>query len=115
MKQILLVICAAFLIFGLSQTNYGQEIIWSETTQSDFADGFIDPNLYASHRSNLDATEGTVEWFPRFDIDGNGYPDFVSPDGRSPYYLRVWYMGPGGLIRQQNLYNGGSGGDADYA
>ena len=62
-----------FLVFILNiiASFSSAQIRWVETTQPDFADGYIDPNLYASWRANLDSDSGCVEWFPRFDLDNN--------------------------------------------
>jgi len=91
------------------------QVTWIETSQSDFADGWIDPNLYVSFRANLESDSGAIEWFSRFDLDGNGYADFVSVDHNWPYFLRIWYMGATGLDSSQYLPMGGPGGNCDYA
>ncbi len=115
MRRIISIIwCVITLISIVS----GQSVVWRETTQPDFADGFIDPNLYASWRASIETSSsdrGAVEWFPRFDLDGNGYPDFVSTDRSSPYNLRIWYMGPGGLDSSRFIDMRGEGGNCDFA
>jgi len=45
---------------------------WIETSQQDFADGRLSDNLYVSHRD-----DGTIEFAPRFDLNGDGYHDLV--------------------------------------
>ena len=91
-----------------------QTVTWRESSQSDFADGYIDPNLYASWRSTLESDSGAVEWFPRFDLDGNGYPDFISPPA-SAGNLKIWFMGPGGVDSVKTFHVNASGGDCDFA
>ncbi len=105
------------LLILLPLVVFPQTVYWTETTQSDFADGYIDPNLYASFRIGLEAPvyRGAVEWFPRFDLDGNGYPDFISPDFNCPCSLRVWFMGPTGLDHMLGLPMSAPGGDCDFA
>ena len=46
---------------------------WVETTQYDFADGFYEVNLYASHRG-----DGAVEFSPRFDANNDGWIDLLT-------------------------------------
>ncbi|MCD6594146.1 VCBS repeat-containing protein [bacterium] len=105
------------LILFLTGLVYGQTIDWVETSQSDFADGYIDPNLYASFRIGLEPPvyRGAIEWFPRFDLDCNGYPDFISSDWNPPYYLRIWYMDASGLDSMRFLSLGNGGGNCDFA
>ena len=109
--------CIGIVIVAACGLVFPQSVTWRETTQPDFADGYIDPNLYASWRYSLEAPvyRGAVEWFPRFDLDGNGYPDFVSPDFNSPCSLRIWFMGPSGLDHFQFIPMSNSGGDCDFA
>jgi len=106
-----------FFISGIlwSSIVVGQVITWEETTQPDFADGFIDPNLYASWRANMETNPGCVEWFPRFDINSDGFPDIISVDNHSPYLMRVWYMSSTGLADSQLISIGASGGGCDMA
>ena len=106
-----IIICFIMVILCFSSA----QIRWVETTQPDFADGYIDPNLYASWRANLDGDSGCVEWFPRFDLDNNGYPDFVSVDNRPPFFLRIWYLNSSGLDSSKFMSMGGSGGNCDIA
>ncbi|HDG68292.1 MAG TPA: VCBS repeat-containing protein, partial [candidate division Zixibacteria bacterium] len=106
------------IVFAGIVSTWGQTVVWLETTQEDFADGFIDPNLYASWRGFMEtdpADRGAVEWFPRFDLDNNGFPDFISSDGDTPYYLRVWYMGASGLDSSRFLDSGQPGDNCDFA
>ncbi|RKZ30488.1 hypothetical protein DRQ33_07825, partial [bacterium] len=108
MKYIITLALFNGILFGVC---FGQ-ITWIETSQSDFADGYIDPSLYASFRLNSESAgdSGAVEWFARFDIDLNGYPDFISADGG----VKVWYMGPYGL--DHSWYSSeGIGGNCDVA
>ena len=105
-------IAIIFLILFAS-IAFPQAIRWIETTQPDFADGYIDPNLYASWRANLDGAPGCVEWFSRFDLDNNGYPDFVSADIGG--YIMIWYMGPSGLDSSKRINTGAISGNCDLA
>lgn len=110
--------CIGMVIVAVCGLVFPQSVTWRETTQPDFADGYIDPNLYASWRASIEtspADRGAVEWFPRFDLDGNWYPDFVSSDRDSPYYLRIWYMGHTGLDSSKFLDMPGGGGNCDFA
>ena len=110
--------CIGMVIVAACGLVFPQSVTWRETTQPDFADGYIDPNLYASWRASIEtspADRGAVEWFPRFDLDGNGYADFVSSDRSSPYNLRIWYMGPSGLDSSKFIGMRGEGGNCDFA
>ncbi len=111
MKKLKFFFLAIFILYSVALA----QVTWIETSQSDFADGWIDPNLYVSFRANLESDSGAIEWFSRFDLDGNGYADFVSVDHNWPYFLRIWYMGATGLDSSQYLPMGGPGGNCDYA
>ncbi|MCD6594370.1 VCBS repeat-containing protein [bacterium] len=105
-------ICLLFL-FLLIETSFAQ-IVWLETSQSDFADGHIDQSLYISHRSYIEGVNGAVEWTPRFDFDLNGYPDLVSSDyNYGVRDIRVWYMNASGLDSSKYLtfYDAGAAND----
>ncbi len=106
-----------YIVFVFMGIIFGQTVNWLETTQSDFADGYIDPNLYASWRRSIESVPayGAIEWFPRFDLDGNGCPDFISADFNSPYNLRIWFMGVSGLDHSQFITISNSAGDCDFA
>ncbi len=55
--------------------------IWIETTPGDFLDGEIDPLLYVSRRLQVEGTDpadsGAIEFYPRFDANGDGFFDLV--------------------------------------
>ena len=80
------------------------QVTWLETTQADFADGFADQNLYISHRTNVETVAGAIEWYARFDLDGNGYCDFASADEWTSWpfshYLRIWLVNSSGYTEQ---------------
>jgi len=49
---------------------------WVETSRADFGDGQFESNLFASFRDS-----GTVEFVPRFDLNGDGWMDVVCSEG----------------------------------
>lgn len=100
------------ILFLLSHST----VRWVESSRADFSDGFADQNLYVSYRTFLDPDSGAVEWFKRFDLDLNGYPDFVSADGGATgNMLRIWLMGPTGFLRSILLPIPNRGGNCLFA
>jgi len=74
---------------------------WIETTQEDFADGWFECNLYASHRGN-----GAVEFVGRFDLNNDGYIDIPGSD------WILWGSSSGYSLDNKTDYTGKGGSDA---
>ncbi|MBN2379919.1 VCBS repeat-containing protein [candidate division WOR-3 bacterium] len=90
---------------------------WTETTAEDFLSNLgHDPMMYISQRANLEAVEGCVEFFARFDIDNNGYYDVLASDGTRGY-LRLYKGSASGFNASDSIYYPipGEGGGCDLA
>lgn len=81
-------ICILIVLTAL--TGFTQNL-WIETTQSDFADGVFERNLYASHFN-----DGAVEFAPRWDLNNDGYIDLFTADAHGPY-ARIYWGGASGF------------------
>ncbi len=72
--------------------------LWIETGVQDFGDGDIDPLLYVSRRLQVESTNpadsGAIEFYPRFDVDLDGYYDLTAGTNGSAVY--IFYGGPEG-------------------
>jgi hypothetical protein len=99
-------VCATICIAVLAFAQY----TWLETTQSDFADGMYERNIYASH---LDG--GTVEFAPRFDLNGDGYIDLYTADRFGPYVRVYWGSASGYLSGNVTLFPSSGGANCDVA
>jgi hypothetical protein len=87
-----------------------KDITWFETTREDFIDGELDPALYVSFRNG-----GTVEFFPRFDVNNDGYFDLAAVDFYGPY-LRLYLGSDSGYSSTDViLYPISSGGGTDLS
>ena len=84
--------------------------VWVETSQSDFADGVYERNLYASHRKG-----GAVEFVPRFDLNLDGYPEIWSSSHGTGYTYVYWGSDSGYSVENRTSYRAADGGDNDAA
>ncbi|KPK64380.1 hypothetical protein AMJ83_02910 [candidate division WOR_3 bacterium SM23_42] len=84
--------------------------IWTETTQEDFADGIFERDIYASH---LDS--GTVEFAPRFDLNGDGYIDVFTADRYGPYVRIYWGDASGYSPSNVTMFPSSGGANCDAA
>ncbi len=82
--------------------------MWIETSQSDFADGVYEKNIYASHRYN-----GTIEFAPRFDLNNDGFIDLFTADKDGPYIKIYWGSSSGYVPGNNTLFPTGGGGNSD--
>ncbi|MCK4250753.1 VCBS repeat-containing protein, partial [candidate division WOR-3 bacterium] len=89
-KALFSILCIVLISFA------GNDCVWIETTQADFADGIYERNIYASH---LDG--GTIEFAPRFDLNNDGYIDLITSDNSGPYVKVYWGSVNG--YNQQNV------------
>lgn len=101
--------------------------IWVETTPGDFLDGEFDPLLYASKRLVLEgdpADSGAVEFYPRFDANGDGFFDLVAATGDvyyQPGYAYIvygtdtGYSTPDSQAFRIDTFPSDSGGNSDMA
>ena len=92
-----------------------------ETTPSDFSDGQWDPLIYVSRRLQVESANpsdsGSVEIYPRFDANRDGYYDLVSSDAMNPAGgVRLWFGSATGYSSSNfRLFPADSGGNCDMA
>jgi hypothetical protein len=98
-----------FLVTCITMLGSGQSI-WVETTQSDFADGTYERNLYAS-----DLNGGAIEFVPRYDLNNDGYIDLFTADRYGPYVRIYWGSAAGYSAGNVTLFPSSGGGNCDAA
>lgn len=103
-KALFCILCIVFISFA------GNDCIWTETTQGDFADGTYERNIYASH---LDG--GAIEFAPRFDLNNDGYIDLFTADRSGPYVKIFWGSATGYSSNNRTLFPSAGAGNCDAA
>ena len=104
-----MVVKCVLMLSSLIMLAFGQNT-WLETTQSDFADGFYERNIYASHVDG-----GAVDFAPRFDLNGDGYLDVVTCDIGGPYVTVYWGSASGYSSSNCLGFASTGAGDCDFA
>jgi hypothetical protein len=101
-KYMPILLCITMLAFAQNT--------WVETTQSDFADGMYEHNIYASHVDG-----GTIEFAPCFDANGDGYIDIVTCDIGGPYVTLYWGSDTGYSTGHCTKFPSTGAGDCEFA
>ncbi|MGB9722172.1 MAG: FG-GAP-like repeat-containing protein, partial [bacterium] len=84
--------------------------IWIETSQSDFADGIYERNIYSSNHAN-----GAVEFVPRTDLNSDGFIELFTSDRDGPNIKIYWGSMSGYSPGNCMLFNTSGGGNCDAA
>jgi hypothetical protein len=103
-KALFSILCIVLISFA------GNDCVWTETTQEDFADGVYERTIYASH---LDG--GTVEFAPRFDLNNDGFIDLSVTDSYGPYARTYWGSATGYSPGNVTLFSTTGASDCDFA
>jgi len=96
-----ILMCSVCMVLGFSES------FWIETTQSDFADGYYETNIYASMKQG-----GTIEFTQRWDLNSDGYIDILISNEYGNAYI-YWGSDSGYISSDMTIYNVTNGGDAE--